>query len=83
VAGVSVEKLQALQHGFLISGLLGAGLVLVGLTRLFLSRFVAAWRLISEIKNDTTGGIHPVNPDMWDLAESVEPVRDMGQAVDE
>jgi hypothetical protein len=77
VAGVSVEKLQALQHGFLISGLVGAGLVVVGVTRLALPRLIAAWRVVSDAKRDTSPEVWRVNPQTWDLAESVEPVRNI------
>lgn len=75
---MSVEKLQALQHGCLIGGLVGAGLVVVGMGRLVGPRFAAACRVVPEAKRDTSPGVWRVNSRAWDLAESAEPARDIG-----
>jgi hypothetical protein len=80
---MTVEQLYAIQDGFLAVGAVGVGMVVVGVAGLVLPRLVAALRVVSEARRDTTPGVWRVNPDTWDLAESVDPVRDLGRPGDE
>jgi hypothetical protein len=80
---MTVEQLETVEHVFWIVFAVGVGMVVVGAARLVLPRLVAALRVVSEARRDTTPGVWRVNPDTWDLAESVDPVREIGRPVDE
>lgn len=85
MAALTVEQWQAVEDTCLILGAAGVLATAVGVASLVIwavvmgaRRVAITWRQMTEDRQDTTGGVHRVNPQAWDLVElanSVERVR--------
>lgn len=90
MAALTIQQWQAVEDTCLILGAEGVLALVVGVTGIVIwavvmgaRRVAITWRQMTEDRQDTTGGVHRVNPQAWDLVElanSVERVRGIGDS---